>query len=104
MGENGSHGDARTRTRQEARQQTPALFRVLMHNDDYTTMEFVVQVLETIFHKGPTDANRIMLSVHMEGVGVCGTFPYEIAETKVARVHSQARDEGFPLRCSLEEV
>lgn len=104
MGENGTSGDARTRTRQQTRQQVPALFRVLMHNDDYTTMEFVVQVLEAVFHKGPTDANRIMLSVHTRGVGVCGTFPYEIAETKVAKVHSMAREEGFPLRCSLEEV
>ncbi len=83
---------------------TPPLFNVLLLNDDYTTMEFVVQVLETIFHKSATEANRIMLNVHMQGVGVCGTFPFEIAETKVARVHDLARKEGFPLKCSLEQA
>jgi ATP-dependent Clp protease adaptor protein ClpS len=82
----------------------PPLFRVLMHNDDYTTMEFVVDVLEGVFHKSPPDAHRIMLSIHTEGMGVCGTFPHEIAETKIARVHRKARQAGFPLRCSLEEA
>lgn len=83
---------------------TPPLYKVLMHNDDYTTMEFVVSVLESIFHLQATEANRIMLQIHMRGVGVCGTFPFEIAETKIFQVHRRARQEEFPLKCSLEEV
>jgi len=83
---------------------SPPLFQVLLHNDDYTTMEFVVTVLETVFRKSPTEANRIMLHVHVKGAGVCGHYPYAVAETKVAKVHALARTEGYPLRCSLEEV
>jgi len=82
----------------------PPLYRVLMHNDDYTTMEFVVEVLQSVFRKSATEANQIMLHIHHKGIGVCGIFPFEIAETKVARVHSLARKTGFPLRCSLEEA
>ena len=81
----------------------PRLFRVLLHNDDYTTMEFVVEVLEGIFGKSPSEAYRIMMHVHEHGVGVCGAYPHEIAETKVALVHERARGRGFPLRASLEE-
>lgn len=81
----------------------PPLFKVLMHNDDYTTMEFVVTMLETVFHKSPAEANRIMLNIHYRGVGLCGYYPFDIAETKVNKVHAQAREAGHPLRCSLEE-
>jgi len=88
----------RTRTRQ------PPMYTVLMHNDDYTTMEFVVEALIAVFHKSPTEANRIMLHIHFKGAGVCGAFPYEIAETKLRKVHDMARREGFPLRCSLEQA
>jgi len=88
----------------KTRTAAPPLFRVLMHNDDYTTMEFVVEMLQTVFRKSATEANQIMLRIHHKGVGVCGTFPYEVAETKVARVHSMARKTGYPLRCSLEEA
>lgn len=82
----------------------PPMCRVLMHNDDYTTMEFVVEVLVQVFHKTDVEAHQIMLSVHHKGAGICGVYPHEIAETRVAKVHSMARKSGFPLRCSLEEV
>ena len=80
----------------------PPLYRVLLLNDDYTTMEFVVQVLRFVFNKPPAEATRIMLNVHREGSGVCGTYPREVAETKVETVHSLARESGFPLRCKME--
>ena len=95
-----------TRTAEKSRSKTavPPVFRVLMHNDDYTTMEFVTLVLEVVFHKSPMEAHRIMLNIHLKGIGLCGTFPWEIAETKVARAHGMARKAGFPLRCSMEEA
>lgn len=82
----------------------PPLYRVLLHNDDYTTMEFVVEVLEAVFHKSPAEAHRVMMQVHREGVGMCGLYPYEVAETSVSIVHDRARAQGFPLRASLEEA
>lgn len=81
----------------------PPMFRVLIHNDDYTTMEFVVEILILIFNKSPEDAVQIMLNVHQKGVGICGIYTYEVAETKVNGVHSLARQHGFPLKCSMEE-
>ena len=90
--------------RTRSRTALPPLFRVLMHNDDYTTMEFVISVLEQVFRKSAVEANRIMLNIHIRGVGQCGTYPFEIAETKVARVHELARSEGYPLKCSIEEA
>lgn len=82
----------------------PRRFKVLLHNDDYTTMEFVVHVLRRVFRKSEPEAMRIMLAVHREGLGMCGVFTAEVAETKVDTVHSMARAAGFPLRASLEEV
>lgn len=82
----------------------PRMFRVLLHNDDYTTMEFVVSVLVEVFRRTPDEATRIMLAVHEKGVGECGVYTAEVAETKVALVHARARREGYPLRCTLEEV
>ncbi len=78
------------------------LFKVLLHNDDYTTMDFVVRILESVFLKQPAEAYRIMMLVHTRGFGICGLYPFEIAETKVATVHDRAREQGFPLRASLE--
>lgn len=89
-------------SREETRQ--PPLYQVLMHNDDYTTMEFVVEVLEAVFHMTPTEASRVMLHIHFKGVGRCGVYPFEIAETKLARVHSLARSQGYPLRCTLDRT
>ena len=82
----------------------PQLFHVVLVNDDYTTMEFVVHVLETVFDKGPAEAYRIMMEVHAQGRGVCGAYTYEVAETKVGTVHEMARTEGFPLRAGIEEA
>ncbi len=81
----------------------PRNYRVLLHNDDYTTMEFVVDILITVFHKTPAEADAIMLAVHEKGLGSCGVYTEEVAETKVAQVHDKARKAGFPLRCSMEE-
>ncbi len=80
----------------------PPLYRVLLLNDDYTTMEFVVEVLRYVFHKTIEQATQIMLNVHQNGVGVCGVYPYEIAETKVNTVDALARERGFPLKCTME--
>jgi ATP-dependent Clp protease adaptor protein ClpS len=82
----------------------PPLFRVLLINDDYTPMEFVVEVLELIFSMDRPKATRIMLEVHTKGKGVCGVFTYEIAETKVAQVTSYAQQHQHPLLCTLEET
>ena len=96
--------DLDTSALNEVEKDTPALFKVLMHNDNYSTMEFVIKILETVFRKSSTEANQIMLNVHLKGVGICGIYPFEIAETKVDAVHTAAEREGFPLRCSVEEV
>jgi len=91
-----------TKTRTEKKLAPPRLYKVLLHNDDYTTMEFVVSVLETVFGHGAASATRIMLSIHHRGVGVAGTYPYEIAETKADKVLSLARAAEFPLLCTVE--
>ena len=82
----------------------PPLYSVVLLNDDYTPMEFVVDVLERFFRMDREMATRVMLEVHMKGKGVCGTFTYEIAETKVAQVVSYARDNQHPLMCTLEQA
>lgn len=94
-------GDVATRTR--TRTQRPALYKVLLLNDDYTPMEFVVHVLERFFGKNREDATRIMLLVHHKGVGVCGVFTYEVAESKVAQVIEFARQHQHPLQCMMEK-
>ena len=88
------------RTRQETKK--PELFKVLLLNDDYTTMDFVVEVLETVFNKAPAEAYRIMMAVHTQGQGLCGVYPFEVAETKVSTVVDMARGQGFPLRAAME--
>jgi len=88
------------KTRQETKK--PELFKVLLLNDDYTTMDFVVEILESVFNKSPAEAYRIMMAVHTQGQGLCGVYPYEVAETKVATVVELARSNGFPLRAAME--
>lgn len=82
----------------------PHQYAVLLLNDDYTTMEFVIHILQEIFRKNASEARVIMMSVHHKGKGVCGIYSKEIAETKVAQVHAKARAAGFPLRASMEEL
>ena len=81
----------------------PSMFRVLLHNDDYTTMEFVVEILIIVFNKSPEEAVEIMLNVHRKGIGICGIYTYEVSETKVNIVHVLARENGFPLKCTMEK-
>jgi len=97
-------GDSGVLEKPKTHTKKPKLFRVLLLNDDYTTMEFVIHVLEEIFDKGPAEAYRIMMEVHLKGRGACGAYTYEVAETKVATVHEMARTEGFPLRADMEEA
>jgi len=89
---------------QKSKVEEPPLYKVLLHNDDYTSMEFVVLLLEKVFNKSTAEATRIMLNVHQHGIGVAGIYNREIAETKVAVVHDLARKNEFPLRCSMEKV
>src|SRR4029453_842607 len=82
----------------------PPLFKVLLHNDDYTTMDFVVLILRAIFQHSEHEAIRIMLQVHQQGVGIAGVFTFEIAETKIAKVIALAQENEFPLLCTMEEA
>jgi ATP-dependent Clp protease adaptor protein ClpS len=81
----------------------PPMYRVLIHNDDYTTMEFVVDILMQIFHKSFESATKIMLSVHQQGVGLCGVYTFDVAATKVDEVHDRASEHGFPLKSTMEK-
>ena len=91
-----------TETKNKEKLQKPPLYKVLFHNDNYTTMEFVVWVLVTVFHKSESDAIAVMLAVHRAGVGVAGVFTHEIAETKINRTHQLAKEHEFPLKLSME--
>lgn len=82
----------------------PDMYRVLLHNDHYTTMDFVVEVLMTVFHMTNIKATQVMLDVHKKGIGICGVYTYDIAVTKVEQVHLMAREKQFPLRCSFEKA
>lgn len=90
-------------TEQKQKLRKPPLYKVLLHNDNYTTMEFVVYVLTNIFHHSETQAIRIMLRVHHQDVGIAGVYTFEVAETKVAKVIQLAREYDYPLLCTLEE-
>ena len=102
MAEDQSSGGVETISKDDVKTEHPKQYKVVLLNDDYTTMDFVVSVLETIFKKSPAEAVQIMMHVHNRGQGVCGLFAKQIAEAKVALVHERARAEGFPLKCLME--
>jgi len=108
MSENGKASRTGTATglatQTKPRTRRPSMYKVLLLNDDYTPMEFVVVVLERFFQKNREEATRIMLHVHQHGVGVCGVFPYEVAETKVNQVMDFARRHEHPLQCTMEKT
>jgi ATP-dependent Clp protease adaptor protein ClpS len=88
----------------EEKTEEPPLFKVLLHNDDYTTMDFVVHVLESVFNLPEDQAIQIMLNVHVKGIGVAGVYTYEVAEMKVAKTTAMAREQEFPLLCTIEKA
>ncbi len=89
-------------TAEKRKVQRPARFKVLLYNDNYTPMEFVVELLESVFRKGPAEATQLMLQIHRAGAGVAGVYILEMAETKVATVHRRAETRGYPLRAGSE--
>jgi ATP-dependent Clp protease adaptor protein ClpS len=99
--EYGFEEDVATESRERLKK--PPLFRVLLHNDDFTTMEFVIEVLRRVFGKSEAEAFRVMWAVHTQGVGCAGVYTYEVAEMKVERVTQMARAQEFPLLCTVEE-
>ncbi len=101
--DNGEDGGLVIATKTRVRTKKPSMYRVLILNDDYTPMEFVVLILERFFNKSREQATRIMLHVHQKGVGVCGVYTYEVAETKVAQVMDLARRNEHPLQCTMEK-
>jgi ATP-dependent Clp protease adaptor protein ClpS len=103
-GSGGGDGGTGVATKTKPKTKKPSMYRVLLMNDDYTPMEFVIHVLERYFNKDSQEATQIMLHVHQKGIGVCGIFPYEIAETKVMQVTDLARKNQHPLQCTMEKV
>ena len=104
MAENNNRRDEAVLTKNIIETKEPRLYKVLLHNDDYTSMEFVIAILETVFHKSANDATKIMLNVHNEGIGIAGVYTREICETKISVVHQLAKKNEFPLRCSMETL
>ena len=100
--EHDSKGEGQLLTRKRSETRKPRKYKVLLHNDDYTPMEFVVAILQQVFHLGEVDATQVMLHVHNSGIGIAGTFSYEVAETKVQQVQANAERHEFPLQCSME--
>ena len=95
-------GEGGTALEERKKVERPDRFKVSLFNDDYTRMEFVVAVLEQVFSKGPAEATQIMLNIHRSGQGIAGVYVLEVAETKVANVHRQAEERGYPLRAGVE--
>ena len=95
--------DSNLAVKERIKVQKPPLYVVILHNDDYTTMEFVIEILVTVFQKDQDQAFQIMLDVHKKGTGVCGVYSREVAETKVNLVHQKAAEASFPLKCSMQK-
>ena len=104
MSERQDQTDGAVKERVKTEKKEPTLYKVVLLNDDYTTMEFVLQVLEGVFQKSPAEAYRVMMQVHLNGRGIAGVYPWEIAETKADRVAAVARDAGYPLKATIEEA
>jgi ATP-dependent Clp protease adaptor protein ClpS len=96
--------DGAVKERVKVEKKEPSLYRVILLNDDYTTMEFVLNILEHVFQKSPAESYRIMMQVHVNGSGIAGVYPWEVAETKVETLTSLARQAEFPLRAAIEEA
>lgn len=101
--DDGQNGDAGIALKTRSKTKKPSMYKVLMLNDDYTPMEFVIYILERTFNKSHDEAMKIMLHVHQKGVGLCGVFTYEVAETKAAQVMDLARKNEHPLQCTVEK-
>jgi ATP-dependent Clp protease adaptor protein ClpS len=102
MGEFNPELEEGIRSETDKKVKEPSMYKVLLLNDDYTTMDFVVEVLRFVFHKSVEEATQIMLNVHNNGVGLCGIYPFGVAETKVNTVDALAHERGFPLKCTME--
>jgi ATP-dependent Clp protease adaptor protein ClpS len=102
MGNSGFKPEEELGVKERQKTDRPHLYKVFLLNDDYTTMDFVVHVLESVFRKGPVEATRIMLHVHKKGRGLAGVYARDIAETKIAEVHDLAMENEYPLRCEME--
>ncbi len=95
-----TEGETLVKTEKEVKE--PPLYKVFLHNDDYTTMEFVVEILLHVFSRSMEDSTAIMLNVHRKGIGLCGIYTHEVSETKMDMVHTLAQEHGFPLKCTME--
>ena len=104
MSERQDQTDGAVKERVKVEKKEPTLYKVVLLNDDYTTMEFVLNVLESVFQKSPAESYRIMMQVHVNGSGIAGVYPWEVAETKVETLTSLARHAEFPLRAAIEEA
>jgi ATP-dependent Clp protease adaptor protein ClpS len=104
MGGRHEQTDSAIKDRAEHKTEEPKLYNVILLNDDYTTMEFVLQILETLFQKSPAEAFRIMMHVHQNGRGLAGVYTWEVAETKADKVATLASEAGYPLRATIEEA
>ncbi|MBF0225840.1 MAG: ATP-dependent Clp protease adapter ClpS [Desulfobacterales bacterium] len=94
----------REKVKEKPKNIEPPMYKVILHNDDYTPMEFVVEILMYVFLKPLEEATLIMLNIHKKGIGICGVYTFEMAETKIEKVHALSQERSFPLRCSMEKL
>ena len=101
---NDEDGDTILASKSQSKTEKPPLYKILLLNDDFTPMEFVASIIQKVFNKTQDDATRIMLQIHTEGIGICGTYPFEIAETKMNQVLNLAKESQHPLQCIIEKI